>query len=63
MKILWRQEAHQRNENNRLDFIESVHVQYCNDAHCLCPLALGSAELNFQNDSERAHDLRVCEDL
>ena len=26
MKILWKQEIHQRNENSRLGFIESVHV-------------------------------------
>ena len=31
--------------------------------HCPCPLALGSAEVYFQIDSEWAHDLRVCEGL
>ena len=31
--------------------------------HCPCPLALGSAELYFQIDSEWAHDLSVCESL
>ena len=37
MKILWKQGTHLRNENSRLGFIESVHVQYCNGATLLTP--------------------------
>ena len=32
MKILWRQGTHQRNENSKLGFIESVYIQQCNGA-------------------------------
>ena len=41
MKIIWKQGTHQRNENSRLGFIKSVHMQLYNGATLPSPPSTG----------------------